>query len=139
MERQIEQETGEDADVKMNADGTMHITTEEGTFDAGTGKMPEDWPEDAPVYSDATVQFSGSTNPATGKPGAAAVLVTSDNAADVVAFYKTELAEQGWTISSTMEAEGTTILGATKGKRAFSLMVGSANGQTSITIGVGEE
>lgn len=139
IEREIEQETGDDADVDVNADGSMRIQTKEGTYNAGNNQLPEDWPKDAPIYAGATIQFSGSANPATGKPGAAAVLVTSDSVADVVTYYKAELKKQGWTISSTMEAQGTTIMGATKGDRALSLMIGSADGQTSITIGIGEQ
>ncbi|NOS68117.1 MAG: hypothetical protein HOO67_07220 [Candidatus Peribacteraceae bacterium] len=139
MEQQIRQETGGDADVDMNADGSMQVTTKDGTYNAGNNQLPEDWPTDAPIYAGAKIQFSGSANGTTGKPGSAAVLTTSDSAADVVTYYKAELAKQGWTISSTMEAQGTSIFGATKGTRALSLLIGSAEGQTSITIGIGEQ
>jgi len=138
MERQIEQETGGNADVDVDADGSMQVKTEDGTYNAGNNQLPEDWPEDAPIYAGSTIQFSGSANATTGQPGAAVVLSTADSAADVMTFYKGELKKQGWTVTSTMEAQGTTIMGATKGTRALSLMVGSTNGQTSITIGVGE-
>ena len=140
MERQIKQDTGSSANVDLKADGSMHVQTKDGTYNAGNNQLPADWPTDAPVYAGATIQFSGSANPTTGKPGAAAVLVTSDAAADVTTFYKAELKKQGWMITSTMENQGTTILGATKGTRALSLMVGTVDGgQTSITIGVGEQ
>ena len=65
--------------------------------------------------------------------------MTTDSSADVVAYYKKELVAQGWTLSSTMEAQGTSIIGASKGARALSLLVGSADGKTTITIGVGEQ
>lgn len=140
MENEIENETGAEADVDMNADGSMKVTTKEGTYTTGSNTMPEDWPEDAPVFADATVQFSGSTNPVDGGPGVAAVLMTDASVETVMAFYTDELTKKGWTIVSTMQAQGTNVIGATKDDRVLSLMVGdSGNGQTSITIGVGRE
>ena len=140
MEQQIEQGTGGSANVDLNADGSMHVETKDGTYNTGNNQLPKDWPEDAPIFAGATIQFSGSANPSAGKPGAAAVLMTTSSAADVMAFYTAELKKQGWTVSSTMESQGTTIIGATKGTRALSLLVGSVDGgQTSITIGVGEQ
>ncbi|MBI2635808.1 hypothetical protein HYW84_00575 [Candidatus Peregrinibacteria bacterium] len=140
IERRIEQETGGNADVDIQSDGAVKVETAEGTYNAGGNRLPEDWPEDAPVYAGAEVQFSGAANPANGKPGAAAVLITADSASDVLTFYKAELKSKGWTITTTMESQGTTIIGATKGARTFSLMIGSSDaGKTSITIGVGEQ
>lgn len=140
IERQIEQETGGRADVDMQGDGAIKVETEEGTFNAGSNSLPDDWPEDAPIYAGSKVQFSGAANPATGKPGAAAVLITTSPASDVLSFYKVELKDKGWTITTTMESQGTTIIGATKGARTLSLMIGPSDaGKTSITIGVGEQ
>lgn len=140
MERQIEQETGGSADVDIQSDGAVKIETEEGTYNAGSNRLIEDWPEDAPIYAGAEVQFSGAANSANGKPGAAAVLITTNPASDVLSFYKAELKAKGWTVTTTMESQGTTIIGATKGARAFSLMIGPSDaGKTSITIGVGEQ
>ena len=125
--------------IDLNDDGSMHVETNEGTYDAGSNRLPDDWPTDAPIFAGATVQYSGAANPTTGKAGAAAVLMTTHSPSEVLDFYTAELKKQGWTVTSTMEAQGTTILGATKGSRALSLMVGSVESQTSITIGVGEQ
>ena len=140
IENAIEKESGGNADVNINNDGSMHIETSEGTYDAGSNRLPADWPTDVTAYAGATIQYSGSTNPATGKAGAAAVLMTADKPEKVVEFYKADLRAKGWTIATTMQGQGTNILGATKGNRALSIMVaGSPDDQTSITIGVGQQ
>ena len=138
VENAIEQQTGGQASVSMNGD-TMQVTTSEGTFTAGQTTLPADWPTDVPAYAGATVQYSASVNPATGQAGSMVMLMSSDSPATVAAFYKTQLAANGWAISGTMESAGTTIMGATKGDRAVSLSIGGADGQTSITIGVGKQ
>ena len=114
------------------------METAEGTYNAGNNTLPDDWPTDAPIYTGAIVQYSGSTA-AGGKPGAGAVLTSADSTVQVVAFYKAELAKQGWTMTTVMESQGTTIMGANKDDRTLSLLVGSADGQTTITIGIGKQ
>ena len=123
--------------VKTNADGSMQMNTSEGSF--STGKtIPKDWPKDAPVYAGAEVEYSAAVNTAEGKPGYALILLTSDATAKVSAYYKAELAKQGWKIEGAMEGNGTTVIGATKGDRVISVSVASSEGQTGITIGVGK-
>lgn len=107
--------------------------------EAGGIAMPKNWPEDAPVYAGATVQFSGSVNLADGDKGTSMVLLTSDAAASVVAYYEKELRSSGWNIESTLRGQGMTVIGASKNGRGLSLAIGAAgDGKTSITIGVGE-
>ena len=112
----------------------MQVTTSEGTFVAGS-TMPADWPTDVPTYAGAKVQYSATAHPTDGKTGSAIVFMTSDVAATVANFYKTKLVENGWTMTATMEANGTTILGATKDTRNLSVMIGASEGQTAVTIG----
>ena len=138
MEKAIEDETGGSADVDVRADGSMEVTTEEGTFQTGNS-MPEDWPKDVPVYAGATVQFSGTASPENGQRGSAVVLVTADSATDVAAFYKETLKENGWTVQSTMEAQGTIIFSAEKDDRVFSFLTTTAEGMTTITMGVAKK
>jgi hypothetical protein len=136
MEKTIEQQTGGNANVDMNADGSMHVETSEGSFTAGTNEVPKDWPTDAPIFAGATVQYSASVNPADGKPGAALILMTRESAKAVVAFYQSELAKEGWTMNGTMQAGNTTVIGAMKDLRAMSVAVTESDQQTSITIGI---
>ncbi|TSC78717.1 MAG: hypothetical protein G01um101425_1007 [Candidatus Peregrinibacteria bacterium Gr01-1014_25] len=135
MENAIEKEAGGDADVDIDAAGKMRVTTKEGTFTTGN-QLPADWPKDAPSYAGAEVQYAMSTNPATGKPGAAVVLMTDDGMQEVANFYTDALKANGWSIESTMNGADTTIMAATKDGRTFSLAIVSADGQTTITVGI---
>lgn len=137
-ENAIEKETGGTADINSR-DGTVHVETSEGTYDAGSNTLPTDWPSDAPTYPGAEIQYSASMNPTTGKQGAMVVLQTSESAEKVLAYYKTQLQSQGWSIEGTMSAGGSTTLAAKKGERVLSLIVSDAEGKTAVTLAVGEE
>ncbi len=137
-ENAIEKQTGGQASVDTN-NGTMHVTTSEGTFDVGAHALPADWPTDVPAYAGATVQYSASVNPATDAPGSMVVLMSTDDAQTIADYYANTLKANGWTIGSTMQAQGTTIMTAIKDDRAVSLSVASANNETTITIGVGKK
>lgn len=135
VENMIEGASGGNADVDM-ATGKMKVQTSEGTFEMG-GDLPSDWPKDAPVYAGATVQYSGTANPATGESGGRAlVMMTSDSAADVKAFYEKELTANGWAMQGDMQGGGTIILSATKEGSTLSLLIATAGNQTSITMGI---
>jgi hypothetical protein len=137
VENAIENDTGENAEVNMDGD-SMRIETDEGVFTTGQ-ELPADWPSDVPAYPEAEVQFSAAMNGNTGDPGAGALFVTPDTVADVMGFYRTELEQNGWTISGNMEAAGTSFVGATKDNRVVSVAVTDVDGQTSITVGIGEQ
>lgn len=122
-------------DVQINPNGTVKVTTSEGTAQTG-GSVPADWPSDAPVYPGATVAFSASTNPATGTAGFGLMLTTDASADDVAAFYKKELTVQGWTIDADMNAGVTTVISAKKDARAIGISITGSEGMTSITIGI---
>lgn len=135
VENAMERASGGKADVDMK-NGSMTIKTEEGTMTTGN-KLPENWPTDIPMYAGATVQFGGAANGMAGDAGGMAVVMMSEDAtADVAAYYKSSLAKDGWTVKSTMEAQGSTIYLAEKAGRTISVTVTGASGQTTITIGV---
>lgn len=123
------------ADVDMNDDGTMTITTKDGEFQTGNS-VPEEWPSDIAVYAGASITYSAKTNPLENKAGMALVLLTDDTAADVKTFYETTLKANGWRITNTMQGGGTVIMTAEKDDRKLSLAIAESDGQTGITIGV---
>jgi hypothetical protein len=65
--------------------------------------------------------------------------MTQDPVEAVVDFYKEQAVTEGWTISTTMENAGMTILAAKKDDRFLSVSVASSSEATSITLGVGQE
>jgi hypothetical protein len=132
---------GNSSDVDVQSDGTMDIEVEGGTAKVGTQSMPSNWPEDVPAYPGATVSYSTSVNPQTGTPGMAVMLLTPDTLEAAATYYKTELAAQGWTVESSLEAAGTSLFSATKDQRTASVMINASEGQTAITVAIelGEE
>lgn len=138
LENEIEKETGGAATVDME-DGTVRVTTSEGSFTAGTNTLPTDWPTDIPVFRDATIQFSGETNQEGEDGGSMAVLMTTESAKNVLDFYTIALKENGWTMEATMAAQGMNIMTGTKDDRALTLSVTEADGSTTITIGTGQQ
>ncbi len=135
MENMLEKQIGGNADVDMDDNG-IHVETEEGTFTTGS-KLPEDWPEDAPVYPGATVVYSATQAAIEGGGGVSAMLTTSDSADEVTAYYKTQLATDGWTMQLAGSEAGAHFVSATKGNRSVGISIaGNDDGMTSITIGV---
>ncbi len=137
MEDRIQDETGQDADVQINGD-SMEVTTDEGTAKIG-GDVPSDWPTDVPVYEGADVQYSGSQNPANGRPGHMMVMQSTDSSEDVYAFYKQELVNNGWTVESQANAAGASTLVAKKEGRTVSLLVTPVQDATAISIGIEDD
>ncbi len=115
------------------------VKTDEGTWST-SNKLPEDFPSDAPVYPDATVQGSLAAEPAGEASGGHYVgLQTSASSADVVAWYKREIAAKGWAIKGTISSGESVILSATKDTRALSVTIASDGGVTSVSLVVANQ
>jgi len=135
VESMMEGAVNGEADVDMNDDGTMDITTKEGTFSTGRS-VSKEWPKDVPVYARASVTYSTSASPTEGKSGLALMLATDDSGADVQSFYETTLKSEGWTLTNTLKGGGSVIMTAEKDGRQLSLVISEADGKTGITLGV---
>lgn len=124
--------------VKVNSDnGQYTVTGNDGsTVQWGTNKLPDGWPSDVSIYSGATIRYSGSSNPTTGKAGAAVMFQTADSAQKVADFYKTDLAAKGWHVEGTYTGGTTTVMGASKDGRSLSIQIAGSDSMTSVTIGV---
>ena len=124
-------------DVDRNINGSTTYSNDEGSVTVGGNKMPDDWPGDAPKYENASIQYSGSSNPQTGEAGSTVSFTTSDSAEIVVNFYKKELTSNGWTVEQTATMGASTILAAKKDTRTFAVyIIDSGNGQVSVTASV---
>lgn len=127
------------ADVDVDADGSMKIETDEGTMDIGNSSLPADWPEDIGIYPGAKIAYSASVTTTPDKPGMAVVLQTSDSAADVNAYYKDQFESNGWEIVGSMNAGSSITMAAKKDGRVASVMIATADGQTTVTLGIAVE
>ena len=125
--------------TQQHLDGSTTYTDNEGnSATIGGNSMPESWPSDAPQnYAGATIQYSGNSNPQTGKAGAAVVYSAQASAQAVVDYYKAQLSSKGWTIEATANTGVATVLSATKDGRTFGLyIVNSGSGTVSVTAGI---
>ena len=81
-------EAGTKGSVKVDVDkGEVDIKTDEGNITAGTGKVPDGWPDDVPVYKGAKVVTGGTTNDASSGKAMMVTLETDDSADEVGNFY----------------------------------------------------
>jgi hypothetical protein len=121
-----------------NADGSTTYTNSEGTVTVGGNKMPDNWPSDAPAaYSGASIVYSGTSDPQTGKAGSAVSYTVNAPIASVVDYYKTQLASNGWTVEATANVGGATVISATKNARTMGVyVVDSGSGTTAVTAGI---
>lgn len=122
-------------DVDMNADGTMEITTDDGTMTT-SAEVPANWPKDVLVYADAKVMASADVNPQTGAPGMMLMLETTDDVESVKTAYTTALTGAGWKIEGTANYGGSTVIAATKDGQTTGISITDSAGKTMITIGV---
>ena len=136
VEKGIENASGGQVKVDANG-GEVTVKGQDGsTVQWGSNKLPDGWPSDVTIYSGSTIQYSGSSNPASGKSGAAVIFQTSDPADKVVDFYKTDLAAKGWKIEGTYQSGTTDMIGASKNDRYLSIGISANDSMTAVTIGV---
>lgn len=132
----MEAASGGKADVDVSGN-VVKVKTADGEATWGDTKLPDNWPSDAPVYAGAKVMYSGSNNLTNGQAGSMVMMQTTDSADTVAAYYKKELASQGWKIEGNFSGGGTTSIMASKDKRALVVSVAAADGQTTVSITVG--
>lgn len=135
-ERVIESATGGKVNVDSNS-GDVTVKTDQGTWSTSS-KLPSDFPKDVPVYPGATVESSVAANQEQGG-GQYVGLQTTDALDAVVAWYKKEVAAQGWKIETDATVQGNLILGASKDTRELSLTVASSDGKVTISLVVAKK
>ena len=123
MERAIESQTG--GKVNIDADkGAMSVNTKDGSFSAGENvKIPDNFPKNIFVFSDAKVIFAMSGSSA--EKSYSISYFTDTTPADAMSKYKEEMAKNGW------QKESETDMGS-HGK-----MLNFKKGQVSVMITVG--
>ena len=135
VEGAIEKAAGGKADVNYNNDGSVDIKTDEGSAST-SGQLPDNWPNDVPVYTDSAITYSGSTNPQTGAAGAAIIFTNSASAKTILDYYKKELTAQGWTIDQSATSGGVSVLSAAKDQRKLGLAITENGGLSQATLGI---
>lgn len=142
VERAIESQTGGDVDLDLDGEGSMTFEGKDGEkFSVTAGdaaKLPSDWPDSVPIMDDATITYAGSMGGGDGTTGLTAVYTVSESKADVVEFYKSELAAEGWTIAGVMDFGDSGMVTATRNEsETVGVTVATENGDTTVTVSVG--
>ena len=137
-EEAVEQQTG--IDIEQDDEGVTITGSEGEEIQYGTASLPEGWPADVPVYEGVEIQASTSFTLPEGTQ-MSATMTTSDAYADVAAWYKSAVADGGWTIESeaSFETDGraTSLLGLEKdGMQATINVSDGGDGITTIVTGV---
>ena len=126
-------------DVNRSMDGSTTYTDSQGnSATVGSNSMPSNWPSDAPAnYAGASIQYSGTSNPQTGKMGSAVSYTVRASAKSVGDYYAGQLASAGWKIEGTANMGGATVVSATKDTRSFgAYIVGTNGGMVTVTAGI---
>lgn len=130
LERAIEQETGGVADIDFNGDNWT-ATTDEGTVAVGANVgLPADFPSDIYVPDGQVVMAVADM----AQNAVSTTIQTNMSSSDVIEKYKSELAEQGWTITTTANYGGVMMIGAGKDDRALTVSVTGGDGLTTVSI-----
>ncbi len=139
----IESKTGIKTNLKDIESGKMSFTDPKtgAKVDVGTGKIPETFPKDFPVYPGATVTSSLSGAESGKANGFWLTLSTKDSVDAVAAFYKKQFADNGWVVGSTYTSGDTSTQTVTKSTWNGSLAITSAgnSGETQIVIILGQD
>lgn len=125
-------------DVEVDGD-QVTIETDDGavTMDSTEGEMPENFPDDFPMYDgievDSTSTFDGE-NDATFYVN----LLSSDSPKDIYDWYKAAFADEGWTIEGDVfmsdDSGETGMLTVKKDKASGTLTVGAGSESTEVGV-----
>ena len=141
IEGVIENKTGIDVSDVEKGKVTFTDTKTGAKVDIGSGKVPDTFPKDFPLYPGAKVASAMSGNESGSNNGFWLTMTTTDSLDKVEAFYKTQFATGGWTVSSTFTTGGTTSETVEKGQWSGSLAVSedSSTKETQIIIILGQQ
>ncbi len=121
-------------------DGTVTIKSDDGnvTTTAGAGAtLADGWPSDVPIFEPSTLQSSSKAE----NTSFSAVATTASSVADVTAYYKAQMASQGWATQLDSTSGDGTLLTFSKGNRTSSVIVStsaeeSSNEKTGFVVSV---
>lgn len=125
---------GQDANVNVDSN-TVQISTKEGAMSFGEGtKLPDNWPDDVPVYKGLKLVSSVASGDGFSIQG-----TTPDAQDKVAAYYKEQAEKGGWTEDTTMTQAQMVMLSYTKENRGLNVMISGEDSETSVSINVSNE
>jgi len=143
LQSAIEQKTGVKTNLQDVANGKMTITDDKtGTkVDIGSGKIPDTFPKDFPVYPGAKVTGVLSGTQQGKSNGFWLTLTTTDSFDQVVGYYTTNLKSNGWSQTASFATGGTTTQTVSKGKVSGTVAItqNTSSKETEMVIMIGED
>ena len=136
----IENRTGIKTNLQDAENGKMTFTdTKTGEkVDIGSGKIPDTFPKDFPLYPGVKVLGALSGNQSGANNGFLLTMSSTDSLDKVSVYYKTQLEKNGWTITETYTQAGTTTYSVEKsawsGTMGITEDTGSKETQIIITL-----
>jgi hypothetical protein len=143
MEKAIESQTG--GKVNIDAEkGTMNVDTKDGSFSAGeNAKIPDNFPKDIFVFSDAKVIFA--MNGVSGEKSYSIAYFSAVTPVEAMGKYKDEMTKIGWQKENEMDlgAQGK-ILNFKKDQARVMVTIGTSEdeenkGKTQIGVTTTED
>ncbi|MEN6351699.1 MAG: hypothetical protein ABFD08_20205 [Syntrophomonas sp.] len=126
-EKAIEKNVGGNAEVDLDKDGNVEITTDEGSFKTGNAEWPGQIPSDVPRFKEGKIVSVLENN--TDEQGKG-ILVGIENASlEAVANYKEELEKNGWTITLTSNTPESVMFGAEKNNSVVTVSFAISEGK----------
>ena len=97
-------------------------------------KVPEDFPNDFPVYKHAEIKRYGPMVPASPKLGNVLILETPDSKAEVLEFYSQELAAKGWSVEKPLSTAPDSLTACKSERRISVNVLDSQSGGKHVTV-----
>jgi hypothetical protein len=137
IERAIEKETGGEVDIEADKGVSFKGKDNQGrdvVYDAKSGKVPDNWPSDVPVYPGVTVKAS-----LQGNGNRTLVLESTDSPEKVVAFYKGKLS--GMKQEADMNMNGSMMLSFDDTPKQRKVLITAAvqGDKTAVNLAVTEQ
>jgi hypothetical protein len=135
IEESIKQSSQAVVDVEIKDEGEeISIETEEGKITTGSQELPDNFPEDIPIYKDATIMSTAASG-----NGSVVVLKATDSLKEATSFYSEELEKNGWTIESTTEIANATIYTIEKGDLFGGVIINGSDEGIQITLEISRD
>lgn len=143
LQSAIEKKTGVKTNLQDLENGKMSFTDEKtgAKVDIGSGKIPDTFPKDFPVYPGAKVVSVLSGSEKGKNSGFWVAFSTADSVDKVSEFYKINLTKNGWETTANYASGDTSTLAVTKGKMSGSVSVTRATEakETEIMVVLSED
>jgi len=132
VQKAAEKATGVSVDQSSGKTTINGPNGQSATLSSDSGKVPDGLPTNVPVY---TGPIEGSTAITTPQGKSYQFVVqTPDDVATVLAWYKTQLAEKGWTVeaAATMGGDKQGLVSAKNGTSQLAVTLDASNGTTRV-------